>query len=273
MNGTRATSPSGDQSDGEELRRAISPSSVRSGGKTTPVNGIAQQTLSSNAKGKAPMRPRREDEEEPESSTEAISADSQTRERTLSPEVRARSPTGRATSPNGEQYDAQPPLNMASVAIARNGGTVRTPSPTVDRSKGTDTLFTKPGSPTVPNGFGHQKKPSSTGNLTADLIRDLKEKEIEMEVLKKREAWMKAALAKATRSGFVYADTEEELTSRVENDDIDGRKVAELVVNFKQLKAQLQVGFSYDVMYDCAFNVNLATGGGCQPRPRSFGSY
>ena len=51
---------------------------------------------------------------------------------------------------------------------------------------------------------------------------------------------MKVALAKATRSGFVYADPEP-LGSNAEDDDIDGRKISEMVINLKHLKAKLQV--------------------------------
>jgi hypothetical protein len=60
--------------------------------------------------------------------------------------------------------------------------------------------------------------------------------------MKKREAWMKAALAKASRSGFVYAD-EEQLDNDAENDDdVDSRRVAEMVLNLKHLKTKIQVG-------------------------------
>ncbi len=52
---------------------------------------------------------------------------------------------------------------------------------------------------------------------------------------------MKAALLKAERSGFIYAESEEELSSRADDDDIDGRKVTEMVINLKQLKAKIQV--------------------------------
>ena len=61
-----------------------------------------------------------------------------------------------------------------------------------------------------------------------------------MEAMKKKEVWMKAALSKAARSGFVYADAED-LSLNQEDEDVDGRKVAELVLNLKHLKAKLQV--------------------------------
>ena len=107
----------------------------------------------------------------------------------------------------------------------------------IDRSRGPADTFYKPASPTM-NGFA---KPGSTGNVMADLIRDLKDREAEIEAMKKKESWMKAALLKAERSGFIYAETEEELSSRADDDDIDGRKVTEMVINLKQLKAKIQV--------------------------------
>lgn len=240
INGVRSMSPEQLGSDADEARRAISPSSVRA---RTP-NGSAQpQPLSSVAKGKAPVRPKREDEDgvDRDSSPEMSSAEQAAR--ALSPEQsRAKSPVqsaSRATSPVAPG-DGQEPISMANVAMGRNGIAARSPSPNVDRSRPPLDGFynAKPGSP-LPNGFAH--KPGSTGNLTADLIRDLKEKEAEMEIMKKREAWMKAALSKASRSGFIYKESEEELESKADDDDIDGRKVTEMVINFKQLKARVQV--------------------------------
>ncbi|KAH9947722.1 hypothetical protein B0H21DRAFT_852629 [Amylocystis lapponica] len=205
-------------------------------------NGITQPSLSGLVKDKGPLRPTREDEDG-ESSPEVTTSESATRERALSPEQgRAKSPNyivpgGRAVSPEIGQ-----PVSMASAVMGRSALSARSPSPNVDRSKAAplDAFYgAKPASPTLPNGYGHGK-PGSTGNLTADLIRDLKEKEAEMEAMKKREAWMKAALSKASRSGYIYAESEDELGSRADDDDIDGRRVTEIVVTFKQLKAKLQ---------------------------------
>jgi hypothetical protein len=81
----------------------------------------------------------------------------------------------------------------------------------------------------------------STGNITADLIRDLKVKETEMDAMRNREAWMKAALSKALRSGFVYEDRDaSECDLGLSG---DAQKVADLVLNFKQFRAQIQVWF------------------------------
>lgn len=241
INGQRPLSPEQQGSDVEEVRRAISPSSIRSGGKAP--NGAASQSLSGAAR--TALRPRRDDDDAyggGDSSPEVSS--SEARERAMSPEqARAKSPVysaSRATSPVSPS-EGQEPLSMASVAMSRQAIAARSPSPNVDRSKPPPDGFfhARTGSP-LPNSNGSVYKPGSTGNITADLIRDLKEREAEMEVMKKREAWMRAALSKASRSGFVYSESEEELLNRAEDDDIDGQKVTELVVHFKQLKAKLQ---------------------------------
>ncbi|KAI0361372.1 hypothetical protein OH77DRAFT_1417617 [Trametes cingulata] len=236
QNAGRPISPNYEHgSDSDDVRRAVSPS-----GRSKTPNGIGQQTMSS--KGKGRMRDEEFDGESSPEQTEPAA-----RESAVSPEgARARSPTttaSRAVSPSqgvsADVYDPNgPQASLASVMMARNGISGRSPSPVVDRSKGPLDAFHKPGSPTV-NGFMHTK-PGSTGNLTADLIRDLKDKEAELESLKKKEAWMKAALLKAERSGFIYAESEEELASRADDDDIDSRKVTEMVINLKQLKAKIQ---------------------------------
>ncbi|RPD82328.1 hypothetical protein L226DRAFT_556194 [Lentinus tigrinus ALCF2SS1-7] len=235
-NGIRDGSPAYEpMSDSEDVRRAVSPTGRQK------TNGVPPQSISGKGKGKM-----RDDEFDGESSPETTEAAVAMRESAVSPDnARAKSPTGpasRATSPaqgvtTSDVYDpAGPQASLASVMMSRNGLGARSPSPVVDRSKAPLDAFYKPASPTV-NGFA---KPGSTGNLTADLIRDLKDKEAEVEALKKKEAWMKAALMKAERSGFIYAESEEELSSRADDDDIDGRKVTEMVINLKQLKAKIQ---------------------------------
>lgn len=255
INGTRSMSPSVQgQDSNEELRRAMSPPGGRPGVK--PMNGTAQSPFPSSAKGKAPMRPRRDDEEGlTDDGHDAATSESVIRERAASPEqgqTRAKSPTShpsRAVSPAGQpdSYAVQQPVNMASVTLAKNGLAGRSPSPVVDRSKAPPDAFYNPasGTPTTPNGYGHVKAgPGSTGNITADLIRDLKAKEAEMDTMKKREAWMKAILNQASRSGFVYSDMDSkdvtELDTNGSAQDIEGDKIADMVLSFKQLKAKMQ---------------------------------
>ena len=181
-------------------------------------NGTAQRAVSPNQdRGKSPYS--EEAEEEPQAITQ----------RAISPaDQRARSPnafsSNRAASPAGDNYGQS--LGMAgAAAMTMNGvnGTARAASP-----QG------------APNGHAHGAKGGSTGNVAGDLLRELREKDAEVDAFKKKEAWMKVALAKATRSGFVYADPEP-LGSNAEDDDIDGRKISEMVINLKHLKAKLQV--------------------------------
>lgn len=242
INGSRAISPTGEPtSDAEDLRRAMSPSSIRSG-----QNGIAISGINNSLRGKQPLRPPQEESEEfdGDSSPEVASS----AERAASPDQgRAKSPSAlasnRAISPISQAPDLYEPMSMTGAAIDMNGSAtaLRSTSPTAgDRGKTSmDSYYShKAASPTV-NGFSHIKG-GSTGNITADLIRDLKEKEGEIEAMKKREAWMKAALTKASRSGFVYADGEA-FSSDTDDDDIDSRKVAEMVMNLKNFKAKIQV--------------------------------
>ena len=248
--GPRDSSPGYEQqSDNEEARRAVSPTGRQK------TNGVPPQSLTGKGKGKM-----RDEDYDGESSPEMVEAAAAVRESAVSPDnPRAKSPTGtasRAVSPSqgaAEVYDpAGPQASLASVIMSRNGLAARSPSPVVDRSKAPLDAFFKPASPTM-NGFA---KPGSTGNITADLIRDLKDKEAEVEALKKKEAWMKAALLKAERSGFIYAESEEELSSRADDDDIDGRKVTEMVINLKQLKAKIQV-CGFDGLIELALTVLL----------------
>ncbi|KAG2154654.1 hypothetical protein DEU56DRAFT_868232 [Suillus clintonianus] len=256
-NGTRAMSPTGAPQDADDLRRAISPPGTRPGTRTP--NGAPVQS-SPNIKGKAPSRPRRDDgdvfgtddgngtdtgatvESIPTSRDHAPSPD-QTRARSpnsFSVATRAMSPTSQTGS---DPYGSAQPPNVASVALG--GLAARSPSPVVDRSRPPLDAFYHPssGSPGA-NGNGHaQGKFGSTGNVTADLIRDYKAKEMEVETLRRREAWMKTALLKASRSGFVQLDEEALETEDIDfQDDIseDQRKLADMVMNFRHFKTQMQ---------------------------------
>ncbi|KAG1757769.1 hypothetical protein EDB19DRAFT_1891465 [Suillus lakei] len=249
-NGTRAMSPTGAPQDADDLRRAISPPGSRPGTRTP--NGAPAQS-SPNTKGKAPSRPRRDDGDM-FGTDDGNGTDTGCYHR-VNYYTRARSPNSfsvatRAMSPTSQSgsdpySNAQPP-NVASVAM--NSLAARSPSPVVDRSRPPLDAFYQPsGSPGANgngNGNGHgQGKFGSTGNVTADLIRDYKVKEMEVETLRRREAWMKTALLKASRSGFVQLDDE-----ALEAEDIDfqddtsedQRKLADMVMNFRHFKTQMQ---------------------------------
>ena len=112
-------------------------------------------------------------------------------------------------------------------------------------------------SPTV-NGFvrPHSRTggAGSTGNVTADLVRDLKAKEIELDSVRRQVTWMKEALAKATRAGYVQTDRDgaPDMTGpgAVVNEDANDGKYAELALKFKQFKASIQVRMTFFLMMD-----------------------
>ncbi|KAG5651610.1 hypothetical protein H0H81_008070 [Sphagnurus paluster] len=261
----RSMSPSTVPSDTEDPRRAMSPNGTRS---IKPVNGIPQQPFA-NGKAKAPTRPRREDDDPlgtDDGMDGAATSDShgtreRERERMVSPDQlqreRAKSPAGggasgsRAVSPNGDAYGAvqQQQPNLVGVTMNAINGVGGRASPAVmerERAKAqtpTDVYGggNTSGSPAPAlNGFVHQRAQSRTGgggsvgNATADLIRDLKAKEAELEGAKKQMVWMKEVLAKASKAGFAYADIElnEEHQGSEEN--------VEMAMKFKQFKAQIQ---------------------------------
>jgi hypothetical protein len=163
----------------------------------------------------------------------------------MSPEQmqgRAKSPAqfivaSRAVSPaNGsmDAYGGSP--NIVGVTMGINGISGRQ-SPAVDRSKPPGDAFYN-GSV---NGHHHSSsRAGSVTNVTADLLRDLKTKDIELEGLKRQMIWMKEALGKASRSGYVYVDRDGNAGTN-EISDADDGKVTEIVLKFKQFKAQVQV--------------------------------
>jgi hypothetical protein len=87
--------------------------------------------------------------------------------------------------------------------------------------------------------------------MTADLIRDLKKKEAEVDAMKKREEWIKLALSQASRAGFVCSPSnpvEQEDTGLDEDANTADPKVAEMVLKFKQFRAQILVCELYELV-------------------------
>jgi N-acetylneuraminic acid mutarotase len=225
-------------SDSEDVRRAVSPPNARS---MKPVNGAVTQPFPTGPKGKAPMRSRR-DEDDGATTDEGMDntpSDSGIRDqRAISPEqsmmARAKSPqfsiASRAVSPNGTEPGSGPGSNLVSMVLNSNGRS----SPAVDRSRPSVDALYNPHSPHV---NGHVRSGSrnggSIGNVTADLVRDLKAKEAEVEGMKRQMVWMKEALGKATRAGFIYTDRN--------IGDIESSADNELVLKFKQFRAQMQI--------------------------------
>lgn len=218
----RGASPFRQANDPEELRRATSPPNARSqrsgpNGPSPPAAVVGKQ-----------RRPNTGDDDG-EGSTDSV-----IRERALSPDqARARSPPSRTTSP-------AVPVTIES--LVKTVQPQRSDSPLVERERGKspdpqNQVSQQPNIASV-NGFthGHGAKPGSTGNVTADLIRDLKIRETEIETLRRREAWMTATLARASRAGFVYVNGNEE-----QGPTDDQPKVAEAVITLKQLHGRIQV--------------------------------
>nr|GAT47851.1 cell polarity protein [Mycena chlorophos] len=218
VNGVRSMSPSIQPE--EDPRRAVSPPNMRN---KPPVNG------------RAPMRPSRNDDDADDSMDDAP------RERAMSPSgpapaaagQRAKSPAfsvaSRAVSPtNGISSNEGQPPNMMGVSLAMSGRA----SPALDRDR------TRPVD-VIPNAsagshLGHNSRNGSV-NVTADLLRDLKAKEQELEVVKRQMMWMKESLGKASKAGFVYVDRDGEVVSD------EGSGDAELAIKFKHFKAQMQI--------------------------------
>ncbi|KAJ7783574.1 hypothetical protein DFH07DRAFT_727086 [Mycena maculata] len=241
-NGVRSMSPSMPPpgADSEDPRRAMSPQNM----KNRPPNGMV------NGIGKKPARPRRDEDDA--TADDSIDEAPRERERTMSPEqqipppaaVRAKSPAFsvvRSMSPaNGIGGAAEPPPNI-SMALS-NGNPSGRGSPAVDRSKPpTDAFYNAaPGSPTGGSHFGHGTgSRQGSVNVTSDLIKDLKVKEQELEGVKRQMAWMKEVLGKASKSGYVYVDRDGlEVNGGTEGSSDAGK--AELVLKFKQFKAQMQ---------------------------------
>ena len=257
----RAMSPS--VASGPE--RAISPA----GKKPLQPNGVVQQAFSnasvSNGKGKAPVRPQRNDEEfGTDDGLDINSSES------FPFQSRAKSPsTTRAVSPPASQ-----PPSMAAISMGLNGPSNGRSSPAVtgraspltgrsspvvrtvagsNAGHGNETYV--PNGPNISpsvNGFARPGSRTgnnnSVGNVTADLINTIKAKDLELDSVKRQMAWMKEALGKATRSGFVHTDREGSpemgfATNSPSPEDSGDSKYVELALKFKQFKAQVQVSF------------------------------
>lgn len=245
--------------------RAISPAGRQQ-------NGGIQQAFPSGPTGKGkPQRPRREEEDlnGTDDGFDMVSSESyQSQTRAKSPAAQVSS--SRAVSPamNGAQAPNMVAMSMgingrnSPAVTGRNSPMVTgrgSPAPGPDRSRGMGSTTPaevqqngpKNPSPTI-NGFVRPSSRTgngSVGNVTADLVRDLKAKDLELDSVKRQMAWMKEALAKATRSGFVQVDREGSpeigLANIGSSDDVNDSKYAELALKFKQFKAQIQVNYTY----------------------------
>ena len=238
--------------------RAISPSG-RTGSDGVNQQAFSNSVIASSGKGnRVPIRPERGDGDygAQEDGYDMVSSESfGVRERTVSPDqqTRAKSPAqatvaSRAVSPSSIAGHAPP--NIIGVSMGINGrsspavtgraspiaGRV---SPVVERPRPGGEGYSTAAAQT--NGFtpASRNGNNSVGNVAADLIRDLKAKDVELDSVKRQMMWMKEALAKATRAGYVQTDREG--SPDIADDDAKESRYAELALKFKQFKAQMQV--------------------------------
>lgn len=272
---------------GTEYDRALSPSSRRApnGSNGSPLQPlqvspiIASQQQPQPQQQQLPVRPRRTDDslDEPVRPFPGPRTDSPLLQRTESPEPSRMKqiqqqqqsastaggssvPGSRAISPTLMMQGHQGPSTarpiMAAVAMNRNGSALqdaRSPSPNVDRSQPPGDAFYQSGtrSPPVQNGYHGGSRPvSSGGSIIVDM---LKQKEGELEVAKRREAWMRVALLQASQAGFVWNTAElpvegdEDIMKDMLNNANtvgstgESAKLADMIFSLKRDRARIQV--------------------------------
>jgi hypothetical protein len=236
LNG-RPLSPELGENSSEPGRRVASPVPTAAPGPTRsnikPTNGVVQQPFPNNIKGKPPVRPTRSQDdglgydytEGPNTETgdlapavarERTDSDAQAeaaRERAMSPDqsiARAKSPSMRAASPMGDLSldTASQPMSLAGAAMSQT---------------------------TLAPGGASPATAAGSSPLSASKERDV-------EAMRHREAWMKATLAKAREAGFVHTEEGQQDESASEDHSTPaGQRVPDMVLSYKQLRAQLQV--------------------------------
>ncbi|KAJ8488304.1 hypothetical protein ONZ45_g14004 [Pleurotus djamor] len=254
INGARSPSPHG--ANPEEVRRAVSPPNARVPNK--PVNGIANPPFPVNGKGKAPARPRRDDDDVAgtDDGHDTATTESHTsRERAMSPENLSQLGHPRAKSPGSVASRAMSPANgsmeyvnghVPNIANVTAGIAARSASPlTVDRSKPPPDAFYQSSANGSPTGGAFHRPGTANGSvssMSADAVRELKAKEAELDGMKKKLAWMKEALSKAVRSGYIYQTTDASPTDMVNgvSNSPEDTKRSEMILQFKQFKAHIQ---------------------------------
>ncbi|KAG7098999.1 hypothetical protein E1B28_000885 [Marasmius oreades] len=272
---TRSLSPTGTNNDSmEDLRqRAASPQGQR---PIKPTNGVTNQPfpLSSGSisgsvsKGKAPTRPPRRDEfqDDLEPSGRPSIGDRAPNQRAMTPDQvvlaavgqRAKSPTqsgSRAVSPTGGR---ESPMQMQPL-VAVNG-TGRTSPAQMQNPYGSSPPPTQTGFPTFAH-TGHQRNVGGgsidathtrgAGSIDLKQVQNqslvLKEKELELENMRKQIGWMKEALGKASKAGFVSNSGG---ARSFDESDLDksangaGGEDGDVLFKFKQFRAQTQITMS-----------------------------
>ncbi|KAG8722745.1 Negative regulator of mitotic exit [Ceratobasidium sp. 395] len=159
-------------------------------------------------------------------------------ERTRSPQEqleRTRSPQDRTRSP-AEALRAKSPVNMAAVAMRGQAGTPgsrsNSPADAVLGVRDINGAGAGPGHVRAGSAVSARGVVGSSNLVPGD----------ELEGLKKREVWMRAALAKAALAGFLWTDQEEDVAANWTDEGL-----ADVVVGLKQQQAQLQSTFAAQV--------------------------
>ncbi|KAH7106738.1 hypothetical protein BKA62DRAFT_214496 [Auriculariales sp. MPI-PUGE-AT-0066] len=252
----RAISPNGSGlSDTEDIRRQMAASPPNAGGRMAngqPAQQMQSFAVAGTGKKIGPVRPHREGDEAYGMSdneggggygSDAAAA------RTRSPDpgvtrVGARSPiqpgpvavAARAISPT--QGLNGPAMNPAAQRVRNGVSGARSPSPVIDRGiPPTDAFKYKGASSPI-----SAQRPGSSGNVTADLVRELRSKEGDLETMKRREAWLRAALSRAKKDGFVLVDVDADDGPDAVEDyaSEDMKRVGELALKLKQERAKIQ---------------------------------
>lgn len=167
-----------------------------------------------------------------------------------------------STSSGFVQQQQQPPRSNIPLANLRAHHT-RSPSPVINGEA--QQLHNSGGSSAPPDAFynprspgiggvmgGHARQGSLSGMAGAELMRELKAKDVEIENSRRRERWLKLEVGRAMKAGFLVDEvggevSKEELgssSSLVGEEGSETRVLAEGLMRLKKEKAKLEVSLS-----------------------------
>lgn len=197
-------------------------------------------------------------------------------------------------SPAGTLSPAYSPISTSNGQMAKSqhmpsqlrGGDGRSPSPiTTDpalQSSASSSFahptdaFYQPRSPTIASTMnsnsGHARQGSLSGVAGADLMREMKTREVEIDSMKRRERWLKAELARAIKSGFAVQSISEVPALGLEDfgsADSDAGKLAEAIIGLKKERARLQVRLPFHLSAAPRFSSLIVFSEYILPRPSS----
>ena len=189
--------------------------------------------------------------------------------------IRSKSPTPATAPPTNYQPPtatqramSPTPLNGIAAQVQRAASSTGRNSPVPQdafyyntNGKGPNGLTNGRSSPagfSSSHGHGHGRG-GSMSNISAELLR---QKEAELEGMRKRQASMKAALTKAILAGFTVADLgdEEGLMGEAHDGDLGAKKLSDIVLKFRQERAAMQVRFEATLFAHLGLTVVVITG-------------